>query len=212
MKTIKYLIPAVIAAMSITDAGATEGKMKGVDKSNFDETISPKDDFFQFACGGWMKANPLPAQYSRFGTFDILAENNKTQVKELIQNLANTSEAKEAGSIAQKVNDMYQLGMDSVRLNAEKASPLKADLEKITTAKRADFINIISWLHMGIGAPFFDTAPLSEFDFSFLYYPLIFYLSHGRSDPCCCTGRFFHPLASVQHLLYNFCIRICTVF
>ena len=162
MKTIKYLIPAVIAAMSITDAGATEGKMKGVDKSNFDETISPKDDFFQFACGGWMKANPLPAQYSRFGTFDILAENNKTQVKELIQNLANTSEAKEAGSIAQKVNDMYQLGMDSVRLNAEKASPLKADLEKITTAKRADFINIISWLHMGIGAPFFDTGVMSD--------------------------------------------------
>ena len=66
------------------------------------------------------------------------------------------------GTITQKVNDMYQLGMDSVRLNAEKAEPLQADLQHIATAKRADFIDIITWLHKGIGAPFFDTGVMSD--------------------------------------------------
>ena len=83
-------------------------------------------------------------------------------MKELIQNLGNTPEAHEAGTIAQKVNDMYQLGMDSVRLNAEKAEPLQADLQKIATMKRADLVNTIAWMHKGISAPFFDTGVMAD--------------------------------------------------
>ena len=162
MKTIKMILPAVALALCAPIAGAGNGQMKGVDKNGFDETVSPKADFYQYVCGGWLKENPLPAQYSRYGVFDILAENNKAQVKELIQNLGNTPEAHEAGTIAQKVNDMYQLGMDSVRLNAEKAEPLQADLQKIATMKRADLVNTIAWMHKGISAPFFDTGVMAD--------------------------------------------------
>lgn len=162
MKTIKLILPVVALALCAPIAGAGNGQMKGVDKNDFDETVSPKADFYQYVCGGWLKANPLPAQYSRYGVFDILAENNKEQVKELVQNLGNTPEAHEAGTVAQKVNDMYQLGMDSVRLNAEKAEPLQADLQKIATMKRADLVNTIAWLHMGIGSPFFDTGVMAD--------------------------------------------------
>lgn len=156
------ILPAVALALCAPIAGAGNGQMKGVDKNGFDETVSPKADFYQYVCGGWLKENPLPAQYSRYGVFDILAENNKAQVKELIQNLGNTPEAHEAGTIAQKVNDMYQLGMDSVRLNAEKAEPLQADLQKIATMKRADLVNTIAWMHKGISAPFFDTGVMAD--------------------------------------------------
>ena len=156
------ILPAVALALCAPIAGAGNGQMKGVDRNDFDETVSPKTDFYQYVCGGWLKANPLPAQYSRYGVFDILAENNREQVKELVQNLGNSPEAHQTGTIAQKVNDMYQLGMDSVRLNAEQAQPLQADLQRIAAAKRADFIGIIAWMHKGLGAPFFDTGVMAD--------------------------------------------------
>lgn len=162
MRTFNLIIPALALSLCVLASGCGNGKMKGIDPKDFDFSVSPKDDFYQYACGGWMKANPLPAQYSRYGVFDILAENNKTQVKELVQNLGKTSDAKQPGTIAQKVNDMYLLGMDSVRLNSEKAEPLRADLQKIASANRADFIDLISWLHKGMAAPFFDTGVMAD--------------------------------------------------
>lgn len=106
-----------------------------------------------------MKANPLDPQYARFGTFDQLAENNRTQLKDLIMNLGSNN-AK--GSLAQKVGDLYKMGLDSVRLNNEGAKPLAADLQKLKAAKRVDFPAIIGWLHNGIASPFFDSGVMAD--------------------------------------------------
>ena len=69
-------------------------KPHGIDTENLDPTVSPKEDFFLYACGGWMKKNPLPAEYSRFGMFDKLRDNSREQLKDLIVNLSQHKDAK----------------------------------------------------------------------------------------------------------------------
>ena len=174
MRKLNYLLIsfAMTTTMFMSCNGAGDGKPKGVDRANLDETVAPAEDFYQYACGGWMKNNPLQPQYSRYGQFDAMAENNKEQLKELIQGLANQENAE--GSVAQKVNDLYLQGLDSVRLNDEGAAPIKADLEKINSAKKEDLMNIIAWLHAeGIASPFFNEgvdADLMNSDENALYF------------------------------------------
>ena len=80
-----------------------------------------------------MKNNPIPAEYSQYGSFTILAENNRKQIQGLIEELAATQH--EAGSVAQKIGDLYKIVMDSVKLNKEGVAPIKADLEQIASLK-----------------------------------------------------------------------------
>ena len=83
-KTLKYLIPILALTMTTNSINA-EGK--GVVRANLDESVAPGQDFYQYACGGWMKNNPLPAQYSRFETMYQLSENSRKQIKSLVQHL-----------------------------------------------------------------------------------------------------------------------------
>jgi len=63
------------------------GIRHGIDLSNLDNDVNPSENFYKYACGGWMKKHPLTAEYSRFGTFDLLRENAREQLKDLIINL-----------------------------------------------------------------------------------------------------------------------------
>lgn len=168
MRSIKFLVLTLIFASSITMSAENKVK-KGVDRANLDEMITPGEDFYQYACGGWMKNNPLQAQYSRFGTFDELAETNRAQIKELIQNLGTDNKK---GSVAQKVSDLYLMGMDSVRLNAEGIAPLKADLAKIASLKKGSITETLAWLHYGLAGAFFGVGPEADMlnsDITILY-------------------------------------------
>lgn len=136
----------------------TMGAVHGIDRANLDPTTSPAENFYQYACGGWMKANPLSPEYSRFGTFDQLRENARLQLKDLITNLGENPDAKVPGTNAQKVCDIYNLGMDSVRLNKEGAAPLKPLLKKVEGLKRNKLTEQIAWMHNGITNSFFGAA------------------------------------------------------
>lgn len=105
-----------------------------------------------------MKNNPLKAEFARYGTFDELRENAKKQLKELITGLADTPESQIKGTNAQKVSDIFALGMDADRLNREGASPLLPMLEKIESMKPDEFFSVLSWMHNGIGSTFFSTG------------------------------------------------------
>ncbi len=160
---------ALVSSMAVS-AGNLE---KAVDRSNLDTSVAPGENFYQYACGGWMKANPLDPQYARFGTFDQLAENSREQLKNLIMNLGD-NHAK--GSIEQKVNDLFKMGLDSVRLNREGNAPLKADIAKIQQLGRNGASAAIAWLHNGIANPFFESAVMADLKNSSVN---LFYLCQG---------------------------------
>ena len=101
----------------------------GVRPENLDTTVAPNQDFYAFACGGWMKNNPLPDEYSRFGSFDQLALNNMEQVNGLITDLA--AETNEHGSVAQKIGDLYNLCMDTARRNQEGVQPVLPTISEV---------------------------------------------------------------------------------
>jgi putative endopeptidase len=137
MKIMTYVS---LAAACLLGAGCSTGNKKaeltaGIKVANLDTTALPGTDFYQYACGGWMKNHPLTGEYSRFGSFDMLAENNTVQLHDLIEELAAKQET--PGSIAQKVGDLYNLAMDSVRRNAEGAEPIQTYLAKFDTLKTA---------------------------------------------------------------------------
>lgn len=140
----------------------TPNSPHGIDKENLDTAVRPADDFYLYANGGWMKKHPLTPEHSRFGTFDQLYENAKVQLQDLITNLSSHPDSKIKGTNAQKVCDIFSLGMDAERLNKEGAAPLKPFIEKIENTDISDLAKLIAWSHNGLGATFFSTGVGSD--------------------------------------------------
>ncbi|HYX06961.1 MAG TPA: M13 family metallopeptidase N-terminal domain-containing protein, partial [Bacteroidales bacterium] len=107
----------------------TEKQAPAIDIANMDTTVSPGENFYLYANGGWMKNNPIPEEYGRFGTFDQLGEHNNELVRDLIKKTA--AESHEAGSVAQKIGDFYNMGMDSATIEQQGLEPLKNEFAKI---------------------------------------------------------------------------------
>ena len=119
-----------MVALAASSAWAQQDKLtSGIDKANMDLTAKPGTDFYQYATGGWTAAHPLTPEYSRYAQFDALAENNRKQLRELIEEMA--SKKHEKGSLEQKIGSLYRLAMDSVRRNKEDYAPIKALLSEV---------------------------------------------------------------------------------
>ena len=114
MKKNQLIMAFVLTAMA---ACTPNGKQlaSGIDLANLDSTYQPGTDFYMYATGGWQKAHPLTGEYSRFGSFDQLGEDNNERLRSLIEEVS--SQENEKGSIAQKIADLYNSAMDSVNLN-----------------------------------------------------------------------------------------------
>ncbi|GHT74047.1 peptidase M13 [Bacteroidia bacterium] len=155
MKT-KFLYLTLIFAMMLAACGEKKEAVKGYDLANRDTTAVPGNDFYQYACGGWMASNPLKPEYARFGTFDALREKSQEQVKDLIIELSQKTNP--AGSVAQKIGDLYALAMDSTRLNEEGNAPLRPYLEKlIAISDKSQLTAVLADMyHDGI-SPFFSS-------------------------------------------------------
>ncbi len=107
-RTAFALVGAALVAAVATLAGQSS---KAIDPRNMDTSVKPCDDFYQYADGSWIKANPVPADKSRWGSFEELADRNRDTLKAILQEVS-AKRTWPAGSIEQKVGDFYASGMD----------------------------------------------------------------------------------------------------
>lgn len=158
MKAIFYLV-TIVSAMTLISCTQQKSAQQpeGLDLSFMDTTATPGESFYQYATGGWQQANPIPDEYARYGSFDKLREENQQQIQSLIEALG--SEEYPAGSNAQKVGDLYRMGIDSIRLNEQGAEPILPQLAAIAAAKdKEDVIRLTAQVSRFAGNPFFGFA------------------------------------------------------
>ncbi|MFO7880525.1 MAG: M13 family metallopeptidase [Bacteroidota bacterium] len=131
--TILSVIIAVIAgSVLLISCDSKENNAmeeKAIVQEDLDTSVSPAEDFYQYATGGWQKNNPLPEEESRFGSFDQLAKRTSNKVKTLIEDLAETESEK--GSMEWKIGTYYAVGMDTAAIDAMGIAPIGEDLSRV---------------------------------------------------------------------------------
>lgn len=153
-KMFPFLAAGIVALASCNTPQKKVVKIAAINPANMDTTVAAGTDFYEYACGGWIKNNPLKPEYARFGTFDQLLENNQEQLRVLIEELSATPH--EAGSVAGKIGALYAMGLDSTKLNADGVAPIKEELAAINAlATKSDVSKMVATLHKEGMAPFF---------------------------------------------------------
>lgn len=127
---------SVFSVMMLAACQGGGDKVPAINVKDMDLSVSPGEDFYLYANGGWKKNNPLKPEFARFGSFDVLRENNEIRLNELFAEMAKLSP--EQGTVDQKIVDLYKQGLDSVRLNSEGGAPVKKYVDSIYAAAGKD--------------------------------------------------------------------------
>ncbi len=157
MKREYGILIGICLLISMSKCNLKEKKMlhSGINQSYLDTTADPSHDFYQYACGGWMKQYPLTGEYARYGSFDKLGEENQEQLKQLITEIA--AKSHKNSSVAQKIGDLYTLGMDSMLLEQQGISPIEEGLKTINAMKNMNDLSYhLANLHLGGTDVFFS--------------------------------------------------------
>lgn len=149
----KQFLPMAMMFMAPV-VGVNAQSKSGLDLSNLDKSVNPADNFYQFATGGWQASHPLPAAYSRYGSFDMLQENVNKQVNTILTDLA--KKKYKDGTTERKLSDFYKLAMDTKRRNQEGVAPVRPLLDEIESATSLDALRNLQlkYAKFGYGVPF----------------------------------------------------------
>lgn len=130
-----------------------------------DSTVRLEDDFYQSTNGGWIAQHPIPGDRARYGAFDMLYEESIENLHAIVDEAQKANAPK--GTEAQKIGDLFKLGMDTLRRDSEGIEPIKGYLAKARAAKfsePAEFANLIGTMHTFIASPFFSFGCTPDYE------------------------------------------------
>jgi putative endopeptidase len=160
-------VRTVVFVLSFNMALAAQAPPKpaasvGFSVKNLDPSVSPCVDFYQYACGGWMRNNPIPADQSRWGTFEELAERNREVLHQILEDAAKPASNRDA--IARKIGDYYAACMDEKAIDAKGLTPLQPELDRIRNLKdKSQLAEEIAHLHRSGVASLFEFTSGQDF-------------------------------------------------
>jgi putative endopeptidase len=156
MNTLKRLSLIVLASAALVNCTKKEATYSDPLVTNRDTTVSPGDDFFSYANGGWFKKNPIPGSERSNGIFRTIQDTINAQVKSICENAAKNTDAVK-GSNEQKIGDFYASGMDTVAVDKQGLKPLAPHLQRIDAiADVPELLSTISYLHTIGASPAFS--------------------------------------------------------
>src|ERR1041385_6508933 len=155
---------ACVLTLAMKVSFTTTDTYKAVDLSNFDNTVRPQDDFYQYVNGNWIKKNPIPSTETTWGNFNVLNEKSLNALHKICDDASKNKGA--MGSNTQKIGDFYSSGMDSASIEAQKFTPIQPMLDKINEMKDKSMLSVmIGKLHKvqaNIGFSFFVMADMKD--------------------------------------------------
>ena len=156
--TYLFMMSLAAATALVGCSNAPKGQVASFTGEDMDTTVDPSVDFYKYANGGWIKQHPLPDDKSRFGVFDLMAEENRERLKEIINDVAANKGPQ--GSVSQKIGDFYASGLDMENRNANGYSSLKPYLEKIAgLTDKSQVPALTAELQLSVCNPFFNLFP-----------------------------------------------------
>ncbi len=135
----KYVSISLVALLAFALGACNQGQKKetknkkmteAINPANMDKNVKPGDNFYEYVNGGWIKSHPIPPEYSQYGAFTVLYENNQKELKALVNEIAKKKAVK-PGSVEQKIRDFYNSGMDTARIEKQGIAPIETELKNI---------------------------------------------------------------------------------
>lgn len=125
----------------------SESIAPAIDKSNMDLNINPGEDFFRYANNNWLKNNPIPEEYTTYGAFTEIDQHNEILIQDIIKEVSDDTQAAE-GSVAQKIRDFYNAGMDTIAINERGYSELLPYIERVDAMEdKSQLGELLGFMH-----------------------------------------------------------------
>ena len=133
-----------------------------IDLNNMDTTVNPAEDFFRYCNNNWLKNNPIPEEYSSYGAFTEIDQHTELLIQDIIDEVSKDADAAQ-GSVAQKIRDFYNAGMDTVAIDKRGFSELMPYFQKVDAlSDKAELASLLGYLHSEGFGGFFNAGPSTD--------------------------------------------------